>query len=182
MLTTLSTLVPNPLHPAVVHLPIALTILVPAFAIGALFAIHRGVRPMRAWGIPIALLAALSLSAWVSIATGQTQGERVERVVPEQAIESHEEAAEAFLALSLVVLAVAAVGLVNGRTGTVARHIAAGGTLALVVAGYSVGHSGGALVYQHGAASAYTSPASTGSGSDGRAEPAARERGEHGDR
>ncbi|MCL4213021.1 MAG: hypothetical protein KJZ74_03820 [Gemmatimonadales bacterium] len=160
MFAALSNLVPNPLHPAVVHLPIALTVLVPAFAVGALVAIRRGARPVRAWGITTALLATLSLSAWVSLETGADQEDRVERVVTEQAIHSHEEAAEAFLALSLLVLVIAGAGLLNGRIGTGARLAATVGTLALIVAGYRVGHSGGALVYQHGAASAYTSSAS----------------------
>lgn len=160
MFAALSNLVPNPLHPAVVHLPIALTVLVPAFAVGALVAIRRGALPVRAWGITTALLATLSLSAWVSLETGADQEDRVERVVTEQAIHSHEEAAEAFLALSLLVLVIAGAGLLNGRIGTGARLAATVGTLALIVAGYRVGHSGGALVYQHGAASAYTSSAS----------------------
>lgn len=160
MFAALSNLVPNPLHPAVVHLPIALTVLVPAFAVGALVAIRRGARPVRAWGITTALLATLSLSAWVSLETGADQEDRVERVVTEQAIHSHEEAAEAFLALSLLVLVIAGAGLLSGRIGTGARLAATVGTLALLVAGYRVGHSGGALVYQHGAASAYTSSAS----------------------
>lgn len=161
MLNALSNLVPTPLHPAVVHLPIALTVLVPVFAIGALIAIRRGARPVRAWGITTALLALLSVSAWASLQTGEQQEDRVERIVPEAAMETHEESAELFLSLSLVVLGVAGVGLVRGRVGTVARAGAVVGTLALVVAGYRVGHSGGALVYQHGAASAYSAPTAT---------------------
>lgn len=157
MFDAISNLLPNPLHPAVVHLPIALTLLVPVFAVGTLIAIRRGARPLRAWGITTALLATLSLSAWVSLETGDDEEEKVEQVVPETALETHEEAAEAFLALSLVVLGIAGVGLLNGRVGSAARFVAAAGTLALVVAGYNVGHSGGLLVYEYGAASAYTS-------------------------
>jgi formate hydrogenlyase subunit 3/multisubunit Na+/H+ antiporter MnhD subunit len=157
----LNDLLPNPLHPAVVHLPIALTVLVPVFAIGALVAIRRGTKVLRAWGIAAAMLAALSLSAWVSLETGEQQEDRVESIVPERAFETHEEAAEAFFMLSLGVLGVAGLGLLGGRVGTGARYAAALGTLALVVAGYNVGHSGGALVYTHGAASAYTSSSGT---------------------
>ena len=98
-----------------VHLPIALTLLVPVFAVGSLIAIRRGARPTRAWALTIALLGALSLSAWVSLQTGGAEEERVEEVVPESAIEGHEEAAEAFLALSVLVLVVGAAGLLNGR-------------------------------------------------------------------
>jgi len=154
----LQNLLPSPLHPAVVHLPIALTLLVPIFAVGALIAIRRGAKVLKSWSIAAAMLGALSLSAWVSLETGQDQEEKVEAVVPEQAFETHEEAAEAFFAFSLVVLGIAGAGLVGGRVGTVARYAATAGTLALVVAGYNVGHSGGKLVYTYGAASAYTTP------------------------
>lgn len=157
MFDAISNLLPSPLHPAVVHLPIALTLLVPVFTVGTLIAIRRGARPLRAWGITTALLATLSLSAWVSLETGDDEEEKVEQVVPETALETHEEAAEAFLALLLVVLGIAGVGLLNGRVGSAARFVAAAGTLALVVAGYNVGHSGGLLVYEYAAASAYTS-------------------------
>lgn len=161
MLNALSNLLPTPLHPAVVHLPIALTVLVPVFAIGAVIAIRRGARPVRAWGITIALLALLSVSAWASLQTGEQQEDLVERIVPDAAMGTHEESAELFLSLSLAVLSVAGVGLVRGRFGAVARAGAVVGTFALVVAGYEVGHSGGALVYEHGAANAYTVPTTT---------------------
>jgi len=154
----LQNLLPSPLHPAVVHMPIALTLLVPLFAIGALFAIARGARVTRAWALTAAMLAALSLSVWVSLETGEDQEDRVEAVLPDHVLHTHEEAAESFFILSLAVLGVAAVGLANGRTGSIARYTAAAGTLALAVAGYNVGKSGGELVYEHGAASAYTTP------------------------
>ena len=152
----LASILPTPLHPAVVHLPIALTLLLPPFAVGALWAIRRGARPLRAWGIATALFAALSLSAWAAVETGEQADEQVERVVAERPLEAHEEAAETFLALSVVVLGVAAAGLWRGRIGRAARALSTVGAVVLVGAGWQVGHSGGALVYQHGAASAYT--------------------------
>lgn len=148
--------IPTPLHPAIVHLPIALSILLPFFAVGALVAIRRGARPLKAWGITTALFAALTLSSWAAVETGEQQTERVEQVIAEAPIETHEEAAEAFLLFSLGVLGVAAIGLTSGKIGTVARIAGTVGALALVAAGYQVGHTGGKLVYQYGAAAAYT--------------------------
>ncbi len=148
-------MLPNPLHPAVVHFPIVLAFLLPLFAIGALVAIRRGARPLRAWSLPLAVGAALTLSSWVAVETGEGQSERVERVVAEQPIESHEEAAEQFLTLSAVLLLVTAAGLVRGAVGRAGRITATLGAVALVVAAARVGHSGGELVYRHGAASAY---------------------------
>ena len=148
-------MLPNPLHPAVVHFPIVLAFLLPLFAIGALVAIRKGARPLRAWSLPLAVGAALTLSSWVAVETGEDQDERVERVVAEQPLETHEERAELFLTLSGVVLLVLATGLAGGVVGRAGRITATAGAFALVVAGAMVGHSGGELVYKHGAASAY---------------------------
>ncbi|HET7633082.1 MAG TPA: DUF2231 domain-containing protein [Gemmatimonadaceae bacterium] len=151
-------MLPDPLHPAIVHFPIVLAVLLPIFALGALWTIRKGARPRRAWAVPLALSAALALSAWVAVQTGEAQEERVEAVVPDQALDTHEDAAELFLTLSGVLVVVAAAGLAPGVAGRSARILATGGAIALVVAAVSVGHSGGELVYRHGAASAYANP------------------------
>lgn len=151
----LSNLIPDPLHPAVVHLPIALVLLLPLFAIGALVAIRRGSRPLVAWGLTLTVLAALVGSSWVATETGEQQEERVEDVVGDAPMHAHEEAAETFLALAFGVLVISAPGLRRGSMGRVARIAGLAGSLALVGAGWKVGHSGGALVYEYGAAAAY---------------------------
>ena len=151
----LTNLIPDPLHPAVVHLPIALVLLLPLFAIGALVAIRRGGRPLVAWGLTLTLLAALVGSSWVATETGEQQEERVEDVVGDAPMHAHEEAAETFLALAFGVLVISAPGLRSGRLGRAARIAGLAGSLALVGAGWKVGHSGGALVYEYGAAAAY---------------------------
>jgi len=152
---------PNPLHPAIVHFPIVLAVLLPLFAIGALVAIQRGARPMRAWSLPLAVGAALTLSSWLAVETGEDQDERVEQVVGDAPLETHEEAAELFLTLSGALLLLSATGLVRGVVGRAGRITATVGAIALVAAAVQVGHSGGELVYRHGAASAYV-PAPTG--------------------
>jgi hypothetical protein len=106
----------------------------------------------------MAFAAALSLSAWLSVETGEQQEERVEKVVPEAAIDTHADAAERFLLLTMAMAGLAAVGLFNNRFGSVARGASVVAAAGLVFAGYQVGHSGGELVYQHGAASAYVGP------------------------
>ena len=55
-----------------------------------------------------------------------------------------------------------ALGLVRGRVGGVARGTGLVAAAALAVAGYQVGHSGGKLVYEHGAASVYTAQGQAG--------------------
>lgn len=149
-----------PLHPLIVHFPIVLAILLPVLVAGAFWAIRKGTTPRRAWAVPIAFAALLTASAFVATETGESQEDRVERVVSEQAFHRHEEAAERFFVLSGVLLVVATVGLARGTVGQAARLVSAFGALGLVAAGAQVGHSGGLLVYREGAASAYakTSP------------------------
>jgi len=147
-------LIPNPLHPAVVHMPIALIVLLPFFVVGSLIALRKGARPLIAWGITTALLATLSLSAFVALQTGNSQGEKVEKVIGEKVVETHEEMAESFLILSCVVLGVAGLGFLKGTPGELARAATAVGVAALFGVGANVGHTGGQLVYKHNAASA----------------------------
>jgi uncharacterized membrane protein len=156
MFSTVASIIPNPLHPAIVHLPVVLALLAPIAVFGSLYAIRRGARAVRAWGLSFALLAALSLSAWVATLTGEAEEDRVERVVPHDAFERHEEGGEQFLMLSLAVAAIGIVGFSRNRLGSAARIATGVGTIVLVATGYSVGHSGGQLVYQHGAASVYS--------------------------
>ena len=164
-------MLPEPLHPAVVHFPIVLAVLLPIFALGALWAIRREARPRLAWAIPLALAAALVGSAYVALETGEAQEERVEEVVSEQALHTHEEAAERFLVLSGILFVVMAGGLLGGTPGTAARVVGTVGAVALVATAVQVGDAGGKLVYQHGAASAYVDAPTTTRGTPVRPAP-----------
>jgi len=149
-------MLPDPLHPAVVHLPIALAALIPLVALAALLAARGGWLPSRAWAFVVLLQACLVGSAWLAIETGEQEEERVERVVAERHIEDHEEGAERLLWAAGIVLLVSAAGLASGRVGALARPLGFVLSLGVVALTVDVGHSGGELVYRHGAASAYT--------------------------
>lgn len=160
-------MLPDPLHPALVHFPIVLAFLLPLAALGALWRGRRYPPARGAWILTTALAGALTASAWLAVRSGERDEEAVERVVPEAPLEDHEEAAERFLLLSAGVLLVAGAGLLRGRIGTTARLVATAGAFGLVVAGSLVGHSGGELVYRHGAAAAHA-PEKAGAGQAGR--------------
>jgi uncharacterized membrane protein len=162
---------PNPLHPAVVHFPLVLMFLLPISALGALWAIRYGAAARRAWAIPAAVAVTLSASAWLALETGQAEEDRVENVVSERALGGHEEAAERFLLFSGLTGLVVIVGLAGGNVGTAARLLGTAGSFALILAGVQVGAAGGDLVYRHGAASAYVQPAGV---ADGVANPSVR--------
>jgi uncharacterized membrane protein len=152
---------PDPLHPAVVHLPIALALLVPLVAFAALLAARAGWLASRAWAFVVLLQACLVGSAFLAIETGENEEERVERVVAERHIEEHEERAERLLWGAGVALLVGVAGLAPGRLGSLARPLGFALSLGVVALAVDVGHTGGELVYRHGAAGAYTGDAST---------------------
>jgi uncharacterized membrane protein len=146
-------MLPSPLHPAIVHFPIVLVMLLPVAALAALWAIRRGARVSRAWAFPLVTAAALAGSAWLALETGETEEERVEEIAGEAPLETHEHAAERFLLLSGGVLLLMGAGFIKGRGGMVVRGVASTAALALVIAGYQVGHSGGRIVYGDGTSS-----------------------------
>lgn len=165
-------MLPSPLHPALVHFPIALMVLLPVLALAGLVAIRRGYPARQSWAVVVAFQGLLVLSAVVALKTGEEEEERVEKVVAESVIGEHEEAAEAFLWTAALVLVVAAAGLLGGTAGSLGRLVGGLGTLVVLALGVRLGSSGGELVYRHGAALAYTAPASAsaqGAGEQGEA-------------
>jgi 4-amino-4-deoxy-L-arabinose transferase-like glycosyltransferase len=148
-------MLPDPLHPAVVHFPMAFAVLLPISAAIALWAIRRGTKPLLAWAAPLALAIALTGSSWIALETGEAQEDRVEAIVGDGPIHEHEEAAERFLLLSGLVMLVAGGGLFGGIFGTASRLVASVGSVAVLAAGIQVGAAGGELVYKYGAGQAY---------------------------
>jgi uncharacterized membrane protein len=148
-------MLPDPLHPAVVHFPIALSTLTPLFAALILLAIRRGATPARTWAVVVLMQALLVGSAWFAHETGEDQEERVEKVLDEKFIDEHMEAADWVLWTSLAGLALAAGGLASGGAGAWLRIGTLAVSLATLGAAVRTGHSGGELVYRHGAANAY---------------------------
>jgi uncharacterized membrane protein len=162
-----------PLHPAIVHFPLGVAMIMPFIAAGFAWALWTRRAGAMAWLAVIALQAALLGSSLVAINTGGAEEDRVERVVQESAIAVHEEAAEQFAWASGATLLLAALVLVFRRR-EVSGLLMAGvvvATLAVAGPGLRVGHAGGQLVYQHGAAAAY---ADAGSAIDGKAPSEAR--------
>lgn len=142
---------PDPLHPAVVHFPVALLLLGAVVAVLAVF--------LRRWHLPLFAAIILSLGAIgavVATVTGEEEEEKVEHAVPlaEPVLDEHaawgEGARNAGIVASL--LAVAAAVLVNKPVG--GRVLSVLTACVALVAGYYVaqaGRFGGDLVYRHGA-------------------------------
>jgi uncharacterized membrane protein len=151
-------MLPQPLHPAVVHFPVVLVVLLPVVALVAVLAIRRGVGVRGAWLPVVAVSAGLTVASWAAVETGEREEEAVERVVSRDAFHEHEDRAKLFLPLTVIGLVVVSAGLLAGKPGEVIRAAAVVTGVGLAIVGYMVGHSGGELVYEHGAAAAYVQP------------------------
>ena len=152
-------MLPDPLHPAVVHLPIALAVLMPLLAAVGDLRDREGVRagPHVAGRRRCSRCCSPGRPGSRS-RPGEADEERIERIVAEQHVEAHEEAGERLLIAAGVAALLVAAGLLPDRLGSAARVVGTLASLGVLAAAVAVGHSGGELVYRHGAASAYTGP------------------------
>lgn len=153
-----------PLHPKIVHLSIALAILMPLLTGGVLLAIWRDWLPRRAWSLVVAGQLLLVGSGVLALRSGEADEERVERIVPEAALEQHEEAGERFVWGSGVLLGLLLLPLLlrNPRALLLTGAVTFAGTLVVLDLGYQVGQKGGELVYVHNAGAAFSGAAATG--------------------
>ncbi len=147
-----------PLHPSIVHIPIALAVLMPLVAGGLLLAWWRGWFPRRVLIVAVLMQATLVGTSFAALETGEGDEERVEKVLASEAgLEAHEEAAEGFFLATIAVLVLMGAGALIPKesVGRGALAVAVVGTLVVAGLGYRVGHAGGELVYLDGAARAY---------------------------
>lgn len=152
-----------PLHPKLVHLPLGLAVVVPLVTLALLVAAWRRWLPSRVWAIPMLLQLLLVVGGVAALKTGEPEWGVVDKLVPEAALEAHEEAAEGFVwaggaVLALMLAAPGAARLAKReRAGRVFAVAAAAGTLVVLALAVRTGQAGGQLVYRHGAAGAYSS-------------------------
>ena len=147
----------EPLHPQFVHLPLALCMILPL--LGAILTLSwwRGWLPRRVWLIVTILHAALTVSAFVAMQTGETDERIARQAVSEDVIRAHEEAAEFFLWSTVIALFLALIAAVAEEE-KVALRSALGATLVTIGSLYlaiEAGSLGGQLAYHHGAARAF---------------------------
>ena len=146
-----------PLHPAVVHLPLGLAILMPLLALAFTLAWWKGWAGKRGWALVFGLQLLLVGAGLFVKQTGEREARNARRVLVRGTIRSHSQAADYFVWASGATLVIAGVGL--GLRDRRARWAAVATTAATVVVAATavrVGHLGGELVYVKGAATVYT--------------------------
>ncbi|HEU5396280.1 MAG TPA: DUF2231 domain-containing protein [Verrucomicrobiae bacterium] len=162
-------IVPDPLHPAIVHFPVVLIVLGCAAAWVAVF-LRRGNLP---WFAAV-LLTLGAAGAWTARETGQSDGGLLDNLSPkmEALLDAHEYwAGKTVLAATVTaLLALTAAGL--SRAPRLARSMAVVAEMTASIAAWTVyetGHRGGALVFEYGAGVQVGSSADeTGSGDAGQ--------------
>lgn len=144
-------LLPNPLHPAVVHFPIVLLLLGAVVAIVAVFWRKNGVPALAA-----ALLVLGALGTWAAVQSGESDGGLIENSSPQinGLIDAHETWAKRTLVISILAAFASGGTVLAARWPWAARAVAVVAALLSIAAAYGVyetGHRGGALVYRHAA-------------------------------
>lgn len=144
-------MIPDPLHPAIVHFPIVLLLLGAPLAVLSIF--------WRRSGFPILVAAVLALGACgavVATLTGEQDAEMAGQASgqADQVLDEHEEWGERARNIGIVaaLLAIASAGF-GVRWPSAGRPLAALAAVASVGAAFAVaqaGHYGGQAVYKHG--------------------------------
>ncbi len=146
-----------PLHPIVVHFPIVLGALLPVLAILLWWAIKKWQWTPKVWALVSIVALVYSLSAVVAVQLGEEDEEKVEKVISEKVIEEHEEAGELipWLAGTLFLVSLGGFTVKYSKQAKVAMIVL---SLVAVVPLINAGHTGGELVYEHGASIAHLPP------------------------
>jgi len=147
-----------PLHPAVVHIPIAFALLIPF--LGAVFLMwtrEEDALAQRILRVPAVLQAITVVAAFGAQRTGDEDHHKVEEFVDRALIHEHEEAGELFFIACIVTLLPWFASAIAKRADVARKSAITGILFGLVAAWLAVraGDLGGALVYHHGAAEAW---------------------------
>ncbi len=138
-------------HAAIVHVPLGLAVVMPLLAGALTLAIWRRRLPRSAFAIVTVLQLAVVGAGLLAIRLGNADAETTEQVAPEQAVDAHEDAAEAFVWIAAGVLVAAAVALVvPARRVPAMGALVTAGALAAAALGVSAGAKGGQLVHGDG--------------------------------
>lgn len=140
--------IPEPLHPAIVHFPIALLLVGAGLSLLAVI--------FRRWALPTALILVLGAAgALVAVETGEREEHRLPKTtgVVHEAFENHEHAGKRARNFSFVAATLAVLSVLAARWRMVARILAGATAVVALMTAWHVaqaGHYGGALVYEHG--------------------------------
>ena len=146
-----------PLHPAFVHLPLGLCMVLPMLSFLFLVLLKDEKFWPKVWAPILLLQLGLTGAVYLAAEMGDDQAKKVEKVVSEKFIEEHEESADQLLIATIVSLVISAGSfyLQSRKPKSSSRWVSLVAQVAVLGMAMRVGHSGGSLVYKHNAGSAY---------------------------
>lgn len=149
-----------PIHSFLVHLPLGLAAISPFVCAVFFYLIQIKKFDPKIWAIPAAILTLIALSAFAAILSGEQSEEQVEKIVPSEVIEEHEDAAWFFLSISACGAALSFLPFLPTIGRRPGRALAAmTGTLLLSIgvlsAAVVTGHRGGEIIFTHNGAKAF---------------------------
>jgi len=142
-----------PFHPIIVHLPLALTFILPLLLLAFAYFIKSNKMSPSAWLIIIGFQAILAGSGYLALETGETDEKIAAKVVSKSLIHEHEEKAEIFVGVTVLALVVSVAAFFIKKD--LQFYLQLGVVILSLVAcflAYRTGESGGELVYRYGAA------------------------------
>lgn len=144
-----------PLHPALVHLPLGLAVVLGPLLLGLFWFERRAPAQRGPWWTGAMLSCALALSALAASSAGEDEALRLAGRLPASAIAAHDDAAGLFTADAVLValLALASGVAAQPRPRRALQLASVVLAMSLVPLAIRAGQAGGALVWQHGAAS-----------------------------
>ena len=142
-------MLPDPLHPAVVHFPIVLMLIAPLVTAYVLWRLRGAESRTKTWFIVPVLLAAVAVSGFVAQQSGEQGEEVAEEFVEHDVIERHEEQGKQFVWFALATVVVAAAAFASGSVGWSLRMLTLVMTIVGAILVTRTGHSGGTMVYDH---------------------------------
>ncbi len=146
-----------PLHPIIVHFAIVVGIAIPFIGFGLWYAIKNNWVSAKAWRVVVGMAFLYTALAIVTVQLGEADEEKVEKIVAEDVIEHHEEAAEPIPWIAGVLFLAAFAGCRGKNTRKLQLGFSLVALLALIPL-MNAGHTGGELVYKYGAANAHLTP------------------------
>lgn len=145
-----------PLHPIVVHFPIALSFLLPILALVFAFFIKTKKMNGSMWAIIMGLHLFTVGMGYLSLETGEREEDVVEKIVDKELIAEHEKYAEIFVGVTVVATVISIVAYFIQAH--LQMYVQLANVIVLLIAAffaYETGEHGGELVYKHGATRAY---------------------------
>ncbi len=145
-----------PLHPILVHFPIALSFLLPILALVFAFFIKTKKMNSSMWAIIMGLHLFTVGMGYLSLETGETEEDTVVKIVDKDLIADHEKYAEIYVGVTVLATVLSVVAFFIQAN--LQMYLQLANVVVLVIAAffaYETGEHGGELVYKHGAARAY---------------------------